>query len=437
MPCCGASPDKSALADYAKLLRNQGDEGSPDFTAAPLLFPMYTVPVEALLQMTENEPHEVLKAKGVVVKFNEGMGNAVFVSHQWVGDNHPDPEFKQLRVLQDALRHLLCEMQNVPLDLFTEILVPSSKRLRLKELRSAPLFIWFDYFSCPQLLGQGPAQGSDSDLSKAINSIPAYVAKCRFFFALCPVVPQVSLSSVFTPMTWAARGWCRVERVCRELSKDHTWVMIKSGREMELISSSIAFPGGSAGEGLFTVQEDRNKLAPVLEGVLMRKMMFLLRAQDLVAFRVLYNMQSVHLRGFPTATIVRDLVPGFDSDDPLQNSSPSQEVDRFLYQNGLPNIHAFDKAGWAPLHYAALGGNPDLIRALLEQRVDVNCWTTKLGSSALSAGWAFESVTLRVLHLNSRAQQIFLRLGFDIEDEPAPKPSMSPLSMIMGLQAGP
>ena len=204
MPCCGAPPEKSALADYAKSLRTQEERGSPDFTAAPLLFPMYTVPVEALLQMTENEPHEVLKANGVVVKFKESMGNAVFVSHQWVGDNHPDPEFKQLRVLQDALRHLLCEMGHVPMDMFTEMLVPSSKRLRLEELRSAPLFVWFDYFSCPQLLGQGPAQGSDSDLSKAINSIPAYVAKCRFFFALCPVVPQVSLSSVFTPMTWGA-----------------------------------------------------------------------------------------------------------------------------------------------------------------------------------------------------------------------------------------
>ena len=83
------------------------DAGNSD-AAAPLLFPMYTVPVEAVLQMTVNEPHEVLKAKGVAIEFKEGMGNAAFVSHQWVGDNHPDPEFKQLRVLQDALTHLLC-----------------------------------------------------------------------------------------------------------------------------------------------------------------------------------------------------------------------------------------------------------------------------------------------------------------------------------------
>ncbi|CAE7780491.1 unnamed protein product, partial [Symbiodinium pilosum] len=359
--------------------------------AAPLLFPMYTVPVEAVLQMTVNEPHEVLKAKGVAIEFKEGMGNAAFVSHQWVGDNHPDPEFKQLRVLQDALTHLLSGSQHVPLDMFTELYVPSTKRLRSLELRSSPLFIWFDYFSCPQLLGQGAVQPDDGDLSRATISLTAsfcnqpdesdlskaYVAKCRFFFALCPVVPQVSLGSVFTPMTWAARGWCRVERVCRELSKDHTWVIIKSGTEMELISSTVSFPGGSAGEGLFTVEEDRNKLAPVLQGVLMRKMKLLLRAEDLVAFRILHNMQSVHLRGFPAATMVRDLIPGFESDTLPEMDSPRQAVDRFLHQNGLANVHRPDRAGWCPLHYAALGGDPVLIRGLLQQRVDVNCWTRK------------------------------------------------------------
>jgi len=50
-------------------------------------------------------------------------------------------------------------------------------------------------------------------------------------------------------------------------------------------------------------------------------------------------------------------------------------------------------------------------------------------AQALSAGWAFDSVTIRVLYMNSRAQQIFLRMGFDIYDEPAPETTMSMLSM--------
>ena len=39
------------------------------------------------------------------------MGDAIFVSHQWVGNMHPDPESKQLRVLQDALTRMLEKLE--------------------------------------------------------------------------------------------------------------------------------------------------------------------------------------------------------------------------------------------------------------------------------------------------------------------------------------
>lgn len=35
------------------------------------------------------------------------MGKAIFVSHQWVKEQHPDPEAAQLRVLQGAMRNIL------------------------------------------------------------------------------------------------------------------------------------------------------------------------------------------------------------------------------------------------------------------------------------------------------------------------------------------
>jgi hypothetical protein len=36
--------------------------------------------------------------------FVEAMGQAIFVSHQWLSAKHPDPKGLQFRVLQDALR---------------------------------------------------------------------------------------------------------------------------------------------------------------------------------------------------------------------------------------------------------------------------------------------------------------------------------------------
>ncbi|CAL1154025.1 unnamed protein product [Cladocopium goreaui] len=63
-----------------------------------MLFPMYTVPFGTFLEMTMIEPHEELKARGVLVEFQMNMGNAAFVSHQWVASS-PDPEW-QMKVLQ-------------------------------------------------------------------------------------------------------------------------------------------------------------------------------------------------------------------------------------------------------------------------------------------------------------------------------------------------
>ena len=43
---------------------------------------------------------EALLADGVAVRF-EQQGRALFVSHQWVERQHPDPRMEQIRVLQD------------------------------------------------------------------------------------------------------------------------------------------------------------------------------------------------------------------------------------------------------------------------------------------------------------------------------------------------
>ena len=99
MACCGAH-SLTPLAQYARSLRTQLDDGEK----LPMLFPMYTVPLGTLLEMTMIEPHEALKDRDVLVEFDKNMGNAAFVSHQWVASNHPDPECMQMRVLQDALK---------------------------------------------------------------------------------------------------------------------------------------------------------------------------------------------------------------------------------------------------------------------------------------------------------------------------------------------
>ena len=154
------------------------------------------------------------------------MGNAAFVSHQWLASSHPDPECMQMRVLQDALKNMMGNLKNIPVDQLTETQDPDVKPLPTSTIMSEPLFFWYDYFSCPQMERLSELSGHDhgenvqrKKLLNAIYSIPAYVGECSFFFALVPVLENPSRTNLTTPFTWNSRGWCRLERSCRELSK--------------------------------------------------------------------------------------------------------------------------------------------------------------------------------------------------------------------------
>ena len=144
-----------------------------------------------------------MEARGDAVIFDESMGNAVLVSHQWVAGNHPDPEFEQMRVLQDVLARLLYRRGSVSLDWVTESNVPGARAVSHEEFQARPLLIWYDHFSVPQ------AASCSNEQSEAISSIPAYVAKCRFFFALCSTIACAVYGKVLSAASWNTRGWCR------------------------------------------------------------------------------------------------------------------------------------------------------------------------------------------------------------------------------------
>ena len=298
------------------------------------------------------------------------MGRAAFVSHQWLTKHHPDPQLSQMRILQDAVQRLLTSRsESVSLDLLTEALVRPARPLPMQEFQKQPLFFWYDYFSCPQPEQCEPEE-RDGQLARqlqAIDSIPAYVAKCHFFLALCPVLESSEANQMLTAATWSRRGWCRVERAARELSRNSTWILIQSTTSMEVVGTAMSFPPGTVAEGEFTFARDRQKLAPVMRHIVLRKLNQLLKAGDLPAFRRHFNLQTVHLRGLETEPL-----GGF-----LPSSQGQGTVSEFLHQNGLRSVTRADSAGWRPLHYAALAGNTVVLSGLLEQPADVNKRTSQ------------------------------------------------------------
>ena len=292
----------------------------------------------------------MLKAKGLIVEYEPSLGQAAFASHQWVGHGHPDPEFEQMQVLQDVFKDLLSKDCWISVEPMTSMLAPTVKPFSSKGMRSRPLSLWYDYFSVPQ------SREKAGEQRQAIDCIPVYVAKCHFFFALCPIIESPDQSKVFSPRAWGERGWCRLEKVCRQLrSGDGSWVMIKGRKHLEVMP--YVTPSGahvSVGEGTFTDPKDREQLGPVLKAALTAKLVSYMRAGDVEAFRALLNLQAFFMRGMNVQPAA-DLVPGMTLG---ADALPEWLLaDSFLFQNGFQDLQEVDGMGWTPLSYAALGGN--------------------------------------------------------------------------------
>ena len=165
-------------------------------------FVMYTVPADAFLQMTEVKMHEELVDAGVVKEFDERVGKAMFVSHQWLSDAHPDPHFQQLRVLQDALKNIAAGSSTISLAIFSEIVHGRTRCPTPGDFASGQLHIWYDYFSIPQSSGGRASQRRQV----AIQTIPAYVARCEFFVVLCPALEHSNQQRTLSHATWGERG---------------------------------------------------------------------------------------------------------------------------------------------------------------------------------------------------------------------------------------
>ena len=165
---------------------------------------MHVVPVEVLLSMTELQTHEVLLAAGSLVDFDQSMGHAMFVSHQWVDSHHPDPDLAQFRIFQDALRNALSGAATISSIISIELITGTQTSISAQELSCRPVFIWYDYFSCPQ-----STYGAENR-RRAINSIPEYVGRCKYFVILCPRVRNTGNPAVdqffLSRQTWEGRG---------------------------------------------------------------------------------------------------------------------------------------------------------------------------------------------------------------------------------------
>mmetsp|Transcript_57647 Transcript_57647/g.119148 ORF Transcript_57647/g.119148 Transcript_57647/m.119148 type:complete len:444 (+) Transcript_57647:3-1334(+) len=236
---------------------------------------------------------------------------------------------------------------------------------------------------------------------------------CRVMFVLCPVIDSCDNTTTLSPSSWAGRGWCRLERLVKECSGDGSFLMVKSARHVELVVSSFASScESSPGEGCFTMEEDRLKIAPVVKQVLKQKLTQCLQNGDLPSYRVVLNAQAILCRGLPVDPI-SDIVPGFDSTRHESDDAGSIMVAQFLFQNGFCQVSEYDAMGWSPICYAALNGNAALVKALLERRANPND-ETKKGQPLLALSRKVCVLAISALFQNNDAVTVLLAASADL-----------------------
>ena len=332
--------------------------------------------------MTGVRPHEHLLRDGLLEKMDFLRFKAMLISHQWVSAHHPDPEGQQLKVFQAAMVNLLNGSTEAKPTLWSEVLSFTAgfrPHFAMTDISGSNVVVWYDYFSIPQ-----DTHAHSSEQRNAINSIPAYIDRCEFFVVLCPPLKHATTHSHLNHHSWSERGWCRTEIMSRLLSVEKGSVLYIESPEQVTLGSAWLSTFLSPGDGTFTVPSDREVVGKILREMVRKKLHSHLIKGDFPSYRFLLNQQQLWLRkcGIPS-------LPGLVTGDV---GEASDEVERFLIQHGLIRVSEYDKAGWTPLCYAALGGNPEMMEALLRKRADPNqglrkpCPTAFLfkGSSALS-----------------------------------------------------
>ena len=414
--------------------------------------PMWVVKVGDVLKMTDRfPPHQVLKAEGLLDKWRADMFT-IFVSHQWLGYHHPDPDGLQMKVLQSVLLNLVTRKLQIETDLISQW---NSKRLTKEQLgRLEGAHIWLDYFCVPQLLDRYESHGMQEQMLY-VDSIPSYVQVCNLFFALVPQTAHHDSKAACSLHSWLQRGWCRTELWCHSLSAQAKAPIVVVKDHDRAQFTAPMWHRYPVHLGDFAFEKDRASCSRVMQKALTLSLPKLREAKDKTPFR-LYLSLFEDMTGLPAKhRNVEDFLSEFAFSEPLQQyrglgpiACAALSVDHKLIhdlvvakaslETRAPSMpETMNLPDFRPLHLAVWFRSHDLrvLQTLLELRADPNSSSMNI-CPALGLCRAAGAVELLVAH---GAEVNFLQKGVSsyrlIESAPALSPPCEVLAKLLELQA--
>mmetsp|Transcript_75361 Transcript_75361/g.218868 ORF Transcript_75361/g.218868 Transcript_75361/m.218868 type:complete len:480 (+) Transcript_75361:2-1441(+) len=189
-------------------------------------YPMALVSARVFLSLDKLVHHESLRDKGLLVVldslravFEFKMKNLiVFLSHQWLGLQHPDPHGVQY----SAMRHAVTEIVRRGTSLST--LRDGGVALGCKfNVTVDTVYIWCDYASIAQMHRQSQML--------AVGSLPVYASEADVFVIVAPAATHANTCLPCNVDTYNARGWCRAEILSKVCSTGLEQTYLSTGCE--------------------------------------------------------------------------------------------------------------------------------------------------------------------------------------------------------------
>ncbi|CAK9043994.1 unnamed protein product [Durusdinium trenchii] len=324
--------------------------------------------------------HEELQAEGKLCPHDPSF-LTIFVSHQWLSRDHPDPQGHQLQVLQNVLANIIEGITMVEVDLQAQF-SGFHRTLTLAERQQLQnAYIWMDWFSVPQERNSRPSTAANSPIysspslerlmtlerngteswssideaNKCIQSIPAYVEACQFFVALVPSLSDESGTN-FNYSTWLQRGWCRAEMWCKMLSDaSEIPIVVVTDSDRAEFDHPMLWLRSLVHEGDFGLETDRRKVSR-----------FIQKALNLKLQRLKAQKTAQALNSYRFFAARADVFGG--------RARVDESIEDFLKRCSFSSINEAVKMdkGMNGLACAVLAGHTHVMQALLDARASVH-----------------------------------------------------------------
>ena len=360
-------------------------------TAISVEYDMYLISLEMMLSLfgsssdrktNFNLCHQRLLKKGELTRFEDlPMGTfTIFISHEWLSRNHPDPSGTQLSTLCRVLRDLRDgKIERVSMDIVHYLTYKHNFSTSAKEWKDflANAYIWFDWWSQPQPnmenVGTSERSKCENDLAKALRSTAAYVERCDCMMILAPSgaihhdrVSTTSGRKAFACYrTWRRRAFCVLEFFASYLSRRQAFpvLLVQSATQNPKWISAVEAQKLSVGMSNFSCCEmnhpnsmlcDKISLWDVLNSMIQSKVKYDYDVlDDVVDARFTFALGSWWKRGLETS-----------HENVVSSLKDFKKHLRWDTESGDDDF--IDREGVSLLMYAAANGNLKVVTEILQ-----------------------------------------------------------------------